>query len=132
MSTWKTGPMAVVAALAAAAVVFVLDRAQGGGPAVELLYVVPVTLIAMWSSPKDPALVILVAAAVSALSLAGLASPLSHGMSCPGITHHGMVLIAIWLTAALSLLRKRKERRTLWIGLSPRSLNPGPSSTNER
>jgi len=119
MTTWKTSPMAVVAALAAAAVVFILDRVHGGGPAADLLYVVPVTLIAMWSSPKDPALVILVAAVVSVLSAAGLVSPTSNGTTSPGVTHHGVVLIAIWSTAVLSLVRKRKERTTLWIGLSP-------------
>ena len=119
MTTWKTSPMAVVAALAAAAIVFILDRGHGGGPAADLLYVVPVTLIAMWSSPRDPALVILVAAVVSVLSVAGLVSSMSAGTSCPGVAHHGVVLIAIWLTAAFSVWRKQKERRTLWIGLSP-------------
>lgn len=111
--------MAVIAALAGAALVFTLERVDGGGPAVELLYVVPVTLIAMWSSPREPALVILVATAASLLSLAGFVSSLSKGSSCPEVTHHSVVLTAIWATAALSLIRKRKERRTLWIGLSP-------------
>lgn len=119
MAPWKTSPMAVVVALAAAAIVFILDRVQKGGLAAGLLYVVPVTLIAMWSSPRDPTLVILVAAAASALSLAGLVSLVSDGASCPGVTHHGVVLLAIWLTAVLSLWRKRRERTTLWIGMSP-------------
>ena len=111
--------MAVVAALTAAALVFTLKWVNGAGPAVELLYVVPVTLIAMWTSPREPALVILVAAATSLLSLAGFVSSLSKGPSCPGVTHHSVVLTAIWATAALSLIRKRRERRTLWIGLPP-------------
>jgi hypothetical protein len=119
MTTWKTSPVAVVAALVTAAAVFALDHVHGVGPATELLYVVPVSLIALWSSPRDPALVILVAAAASLLSLADFVSAFSIGASCPGIAYHGVVLLAIWLTALLSVWRKRKERRTLWIGFSP-------------
>lgn len=119
MAMMQTSRLAIVTTITVAALVFILDSAQGGGTAVELLYVVPVTMIALWSSPRDVSLVIAVAGVSTVFSLAGFPKSAITDTHCFGILSHLLVIGAIWLTAALSVLRKRKERTTQWIGLSP-------------
>lgn len=115
----RTSPLAVAASATAAVIVFLLDRVPREAGAVEPLYVLPVIMIALWSAPRDIALVVGMAAASTVLSLADFPLATLSEPHCSGLTSHLLVIGAIWLTAALSVLRKRKERTTQWIGLSP-------------
>ena len=114
-----TSPLAIAASVTAAVIVFILDRLPREGTAVELLYILPVIMIALWSAPRDIALVVGVAAASTVLSLTDFPVATLTEPHCSGVISHLLVIGAIWLTAALSVLRKRKERTTQWIGLSP-------------
>jgi hypothetical protein len=116
-----TSRFIVVVTLAAIGLIFVLERLPGGSSAAEWLYVVPVTMIALWSSPRDVFLVVGTAGTATLLSLADFPVSAISETHCSGLMSHLLVVGAIWLTVALSLLRKRKERTTQWIGLFPAS-----------
>lgn len=115
----NTSPLTVATALVAISLVFLLERLPDASSAMDWLYVVPVTMIALWSSPRDISPVILVAGASTVLSLADFPLATITATHCTGMVSHLLVVGAIWLTATLSVLRKRKERTTQWIGLSP-------------
>ena len=114
-----TSPLAVAASIVATVFVFLLSRLQSGGAGFDLLYVVPVVMIALWSAPRDMSLVIAVAGASTILSLMNMPVATFTEAHCSGLLSHLSVIGAIWLTAALSVLRKRKERTTQWIAVSP-------------
>ena len=114
-----TSPLAVAASIVAVISVFLLGRIQNAGTGLDLLYVVPVIMIALWSAPRDVSLVIAVAGVSTILSVASVPAAAFSDAHCSGLLSHLSVLGAIWLTAALSIWRKRKERTTQWIEVSP-------------
>jgi len=116
-----TSPLAVAASIVATVFIFLLSRIQNGGTSLDLLYlyVVPVIMIALWSAPRDVSLVIAVAGVSTVLSLINMPVATFSEAHCSGLLSHLSVIGAIWLTAALSILRKRKERTTQWIEVSP-------------
>ena len=114
-----TSPVTVTMTVLAIGLVFLLERVPGGSPAVAWLYVVPVTMIALWSSPRDTSVVVLIAGAATLFSLIDFSISSIGETHCTGILSRLLVIGAIWLTATLSVMRKKKERTTQWIGLFP-------------
>ncbi|MER3423784.1 MAG: hypothetical protein C4293_11700 [Nitrospiraceae bacterium] len=66
----KTGALLMVLTLGLAIAVFVSDLLIPPGVADDILYLAPVAWIALWSSPKESFLVVLIAGICTVISLA--------------------------------------------------------------
>jgi hypothetical protein len=115
----KTSRAIIAMAYLTVGLVFVLDWSQGGAAEIEMLYLFPLTLITLWSSPKDASLVLALTMTCTLLSLAAGLAFTGRKVDCTVSIPRFLVIGGIWMTAALSVLRKKKERTTQWIGLSP-------------
>jgi len=91
------------------------SRGAGGG----VLYVAPVAWIALWSSRHESSLVLLVATASTVLAILGfLLTP--QDTFWLGLANRGVAISVMWMTAVLSLLRKRVEEEVKTLrGLLP-------------
>ena len=105
--------------LAFAIGLFLVDLWFSRGVGEGVLYVAPVAWIALWSSRNESSLVVLVATAASVLAILGfLLTP--HDTFWLGIANRGVVISVMWMTAVLSLLRKRVEEEVKILrGLLP-------------
>jgi hypothetical protein len=82
-----------------------------------VLYVIPVALTGFWTRSSQSSRVIFITGFCTLLILAGLVVlPTVHG---PLHTDRLLVLAAIWMTAILSLLRKKQEELDLLRGMLP-------------
>lgn len=82
-----------------------------------VFYVVPIALIGFWSRSNQPSRVVLVTCFCTLLVAVGLlVLPTLDGVL---LTDRLLVLAAIWITAMLSLLRKKQEELDLLRGMLP-------------
>lgn len=116
----RTSPLPIVLACLLTAGIFALDLYAPAALATGMLYVAPVALIAMWSPPNHYSLVVTVAIACTALTLARLAYFSADPILWQTATNHGLAVCAVWVVVLLSLLRKRMEQRARWIDILPR------------
>ena len=116
----RTSPFPIVTAGLLAAAIFMVDLYAPVGMAVDVLYVAPVALIAMWSPPTHYSLVVLAAIVCTSLIMIGLLYFPPELIAEMTIGNHALALSAVWLTVFLSLLRKRMEQKHRWIDLVPR------------
>jgi len=83
------------------------------------LYVVPVVWIALWSAEEDVFPVTTMAVIVSVLAM--LPGFLALGSTGPRpIGDRVVLIIAVWSTVLLAVLRKRARRTYRWINLAGR------------
>lgn len=116
----RTSPMATLLSCILTVGVFILDVYAPTPLATGMLYVAPVALIALWSPPNHYSLVVGIAVACTALTVARLTYFSSETIGWSTATNHGLAVCALWAIALLSLLRKRTEQRAEWIDVMPR------------
>ena len=117
----RTSPLPVLLAFFLSAVIFMLDLQAPADIAMGVLYVAPVALVAMWSPPTHASLVVIVAAACTALTLGRVLFFSSDTVSSwLMLSNHFLAVSGLWSMAFLSLIRKRMEQKTQWIDLLPR------------
>jgi hypothetical protein len=93
------------------AAVFLLDTFMPIGIEIEMLYVVPVAGLTLWSTQKDSSLVILAAAICTALTIVVfLLAPANFPWI--GIVNRTIAIFLVWFTAMLLISRKRAEVQT--------------------
>jgi uncharacterized membrane protein len=106
----------LIAAYLVAVLIFTID-AVVQKELLAVLYVIPVALTGFWTRSRESSRVIFITGFCTFLLLAGLvALPTGHG---PLLTDRLLVLAAIWMTAILSLLRKKQEELDLLRGMLP-------------
>jgi MFS family permease len=99
--------------------VFALDTFVPLGIATGMLYVTPVAWLALWSSKKEASLVVAAAGICTALSIVGFLM-IPHGVVWIDAVNRAIAIFIIWMTAILSVLRKRAEEETKILrGLLP-------------
>ncbi|WP_447978497.1 hypothetical protein [Candidatus Nitrospira bockiana] len=104
---------------AAAVAVFLIDVAVVGSEAGGVLYLAPVAWVALWSRRNESSSVIGVAVLSSALAAVGLFASFS-GLGWWQVVDRVIVVLVIWVTALLSLMRKRVEEEVRTLeGLLP-------------
>jgi hypothetical protein len=116
----RTSPMTILLSCILTVGVFILDLYAPAALATGMLYVAPVALIAMWSPPNHSSLVVMIAIACTALTVARLTYFSLDTIGWSTATNHGLAVCALWAIALLSLLRKRMEQRAQWIDVLPR------------
>lgn len=84
------------------------------------LFVIPVIWIALWSAEDDVFLLMGVAIIVTGLALLPVLSSFGRAGLTP-YTERVVVLVSIWLTVIIALLRKRAQRTYKWIRLLGRN-----------
>ena len=116
----KSDSLLLLLNICLAGMVFVLDTFVSTGQiATEMLYVTPVAWLALWSSKKQASLVVSAAAICTALSIVGFVM-MSHGEVWIDMVNRAIAIFIIWMTAILSVLRKRAEEETKILrGLLP-------------
>lgn len=80
------------------------------------LFVIPVIWIALWSAEDDVYLLTGVAVIVTGLALLPVFSSFGKEGLAP-YAERVVVLVSIWLTVVIALLRKRAQRTFKWIQL---------------
>jgi hypothetical protein len=100
--------------------IFFLDLYASEGVAVGILYIAPIALIAMWSPPSHPSLVIVATVVCTVLTVIDLFYWSSGAMPKVVLSNHALAVGAMWATAILSLIRKRAEQKHRWVDLLPR------------
>lgn len=118
--TWRNGGSArtlqLFAAYLLAVLIFTID-AVVQKELLAVLYVIPVALTGFWTRSSQSSRVVFITGFCTLLLLVGLvALPAVHG---PPLTDRFLVLAAIWMTAILSLLRKKQEELDLLRGMLP-------------
>jgi hypothetical protein len=116
----RTSPLTILLSCILTLGVFILDLYAPAPLATGMLYVAPVALIALWSPPNHYSLVVMIAIACTALTVARLTYFSSDTIGWSTATNHGLAVCALWAIALLSLLRKRMEQRAQWIDVLPR------------
>lgn len=116
----RTSPMPILLSCLLTVGIFVLDLYAPAPLATGMLYVAPVTLIAMWSPPNHYSLVVTIAIACTMLTVARLTYFSLGSIAWFTATNHGLAVCALWAVVLLSLLRKRMEQRAQWIDVLPR------------
>ena len=91
--------------------IFLLDVLIATDIAIGMLYVAPVAWMALWSSKHDTPLMVTTAVGCTVFMIAGF---FLHpaGILWIGFLNHLIACFMIWLTAALSITRKRAEEET--------------------
>ena len=121
MKTPKTSLWIIGLALAVSLGVTILDHLPTlKGVPWYGLFVVPVIWIALWSAEDDVFLLMAVAFIVSGLALLPVLSSFGREGLAP-YTERVVVLLSIWLTVTIALLRKRAQRTYKWIRLLGRN-----------
>jgi hypothetical protein len=115
----KTGLWPILSATLIAGAIFAGDLFAPAGLAISVLYVAPVALIAMWSPAGHGSLVIWCAGLCSLLILYALFQ-VADMASWVTLSNHLLAVAAVWMTAVLSVTRKRMERRDRWVDILPR------------
>lgn len=82
-----------------------------------VLYVIPVALTGFWSRSNQSSRVVYVTSFCTALVVAAIL--VLPTIDAPLLTDRLLILSAIWMTAILSLLRKKQEELTLLRGMLP-------------
>jgi hypothetical protein len=118
--TLKTGPLPLVAAFVLIGGIFFMDLYVPEGVAIGMLYVAPVALIALWSPPGQPSLVIVAATTCTALTIIDLVYFSANAIAGVTLSNHTLALGSMWVVVILSLVRKRTEHKHRWIDLLPR------------
>ena len=116
----RTIPMTILLSSIMTVGVFILDLYAPASLATGMLYVAPVALIALWSPPNHYSLVVMIAIACTALTVARLTYFSLETIGWWTATNHALALCGLWAIALLSLLRKRMEQRAQWIDVLPR------------
>lgn len=116
----RTSPLPILLSCLLTMGIFVLDLYAPALLATGMLYVAPVALIAMWSPPNHYSLVVMIAAACTALTVGRLTYFSLDTIAWWTATNHGLAVCALWAIVFLSLLRKRMEQRAQWIDVLPR------------
>ena len=105
-----------VAAYVIAILIFTIDEGFQR-PLFAVLYVIPIALTGFWTRSSQSLHVLSITGCCTILILAGLLLvPTVEGML---LTDRLLVLAAIWMTAILSLLRKKQEELDLLRGMLP-------------
>ena len=86
-------------------------------PLLAVLYIVPVALAGFWSRSNQPSRVVVVTGFCTLLVGAGLL--VLPSLDSILLTDRLLVLATIWITAILSLLRKKQEELDLLRGMLP-------------
>jgi hypothetical protein len=115
----RTGLWPILTAGAIAIAIFAGDLFAPVGLAISVLYVAPVALIAMWSPAGHASLVLWCAGICSVLIVYALFQ-VADAASWLTVSNHVLAIAAVWMTALLSVTRKRMERRDRWIDILPR------------
>lgn len=117
----RTSPLLLALSVGLAAGIFTLDLSVPSGIGVPVLYIAPVALIELWSSPKESGLVLLIAAGCTAAILLGFFfAPFAEIPLWAAIPNRMIALLVIWVTVVLSLLRKHVEEEVKILrGLLP-------------
>ena len=103
-------PLLLTLSLTLVVAVFLLDIFVPQGLGVPALYMAPVVLIELWTSPKQSRLVLLFAAGCSLLTILGFFLAPSVGLPIwLSIPNRMIALFVIWVTVVLSILRKNRE-----------------------
>ena len=90
--------------------IFLFDLSVPLGVGAPILYVAPVALVALWSSPKESRYVLMVASGCTLAMVVGLLLSSSSGIPLwTAVLNRAMAGVVVWITVALSLLRKRVE-----------------------
>jgi len=105
-----------IAAYLLAVIIFGLDVFLHR-PLLAVLYIVPVALAGFWSRSNQPSRVVVVTGFCTLLVGAGLLDLPS--LDSILLTDRLLVLATIWITAILSLLRKKQEELDLLRGMLP-------------
>ena len=105
-----------IAAYMAAVLIFSID-AVVQKQLLTVLYVIPVALTGFWTKSRQSSRVLFITGFCTLLIVAGvLMLPAVDGSL---LTDRLLVLAAIWMTAILSLLRKKQEELDLLRGMLP-------------
>ncbi len=113
----KTSLWIIVLALAVSLGITILDHLTTlKGMPWYGLFVVPVILIALWSAEDDVYLLMGVAVIVTGLALMPVLSSFGRA-GLASYTERVVVLVTIWFTVIIALLRKRAQRTFKWIHL---------------
>jgi hypothetical protein len=120
MKEVKTGFGVVFLALVCAVLVAALDVLPTlRGLPLHGLFVVPVIWVALWSAEEDVLPLTAMAMTVTFLSLASsVISPAETSTTPAHVGERTIVIITIWITVLLALLRKRARRTYKWINLA--------------
>jgi|GEM_PF-1968022 hypothetical protein len=105
-----------IAAYLLAVIIFGLDVFLHR-PLLAVLYIVPVALAGFWSRSNQPSRVVVVTGFCTLLVGAGLL--VLPSLDSILLTDRLLVLATIWITAILSLLRKKQEELDLLRGMLP-------------
>lgn len=106
----------IIVAYGLAAVIFGFDAVLQRD-LLPVLYVVPVALTGFWTASSESSRVIAITGLCTVLAItSALFFSLGDG---PQVTDRLLVLGAIWMTAVLSLLRKKQEELNLLRGMLP-------------
>ena len=116
----RTSPMTILLSCILTVGVFILDLYAPASLATGMLYVAPVALIALWSPPNHYSLVVMIAIACTALTVARLTYFSLETIGWWTATYHALDLCGLLAFALLSLLRKRMDQRAQWIDVLPR------------
>ena len=106
----------MLAAYVLAAVIFGCDAVLQR-QLLAVLYVIPVALTGFWTRSSESSRVIVITGFCTVLVVAG--ALLFSTVDGPQLTDRLLVLAAIWMTAVLSLLRKKQEELDLLRGMLP-------------
>lgn len=120
MTTWQNGGTArilqIIAAYVLAILIFSIDAVLQK-QLLAVLYVIPVALTGFWTRSSQSSRVIFITVFCTTLIVGGLAVlPVIDGTL---LTDRLLVLAAVWMTAILSLLRKKQEELDLLRGMLP-------------
>ncbi len=105
----------IIAAYVLAVLIFSIDAVLQK-QLLAVLYVIPVALTGFWTRSSQSSRVLFITGFCTILILAGVLVLPGDG---PLLTDRLLVLAAIWMTAILSLLRKKQEELDLLRGMLP-------------
>lgn len=120
VTTWQNGGSAQIVQMTAAYVLAILIFSIDAVLQKQLLavlYVIPVALTGFWTRSSQSSRVIFITVFCTTLIVGGMAVlPVADGTL---LTDRLLVLAAVWMTASLSLLRKKQEELDLLRGMLP-------------
>jgi hypothetical protein len=115
----RSHPLLILLNVGLTLAIFSLDLLVATDFAIGMLYVAPVAWMALWSSKHDTPLMVTTAVSCTLLTIVGF---LLHpsGIVWIGFVNRLIAGFMIWLTAVLSITRKRAEEETKVLrGLLP-------------